>query len=30
VNGPLYPESAGGPDEIETPGDSTVWLWPDG
>ena len=25
-----YPESPGGPDEIERPGDRTVWLWPDG
>jgi hypothetical protein len=30
VSGGKYPEVEGGPDEIETPGDRTVWLWPDG
>ena len=29
VSSGRYPEIPGGPDEIETPGDRTVWLWPD-
>ena len=29
VSSGKYPETPGGPDEIETPGDQTVWLWPD-
>ena len=30
LSGGTYPEHPGGPDEIEVPGDKTVWLWPDG
>jgi hypothetical protein len=29
VSSGKYPETTGGPDEIETPVDRTVWLWPD-